>query len=124
LTVQVSGFVVIEAVNACVEPARTFAVLGEMVRVSPTGGPGAVYPAGVSAQLEFISTKAKIAGASIDERRTEPPRVFLETGIESTSGESAELERASLATCELTRRPERRRLTSGIAGVKLAKGRV
>jgi hypothetical protein len=73
LTSQVSGLVVMEGVNCWVEPARTFAVLGEIVSVSPTGGTGAVPP-GESAQLEVINIKATTAIAKIDERRTEPPR--------------------------------------------------
>lgn len=72
LTSQVSGLVVMEGVNCWVEPARTFAVLGEIVSVSPTGGTGAVVPPGESAQLEVINIKATTAIAKIDERRTEP----------------------------------------------------
>src|SRR5277367_1647958 len=52
LTSQVSGLVVMEGVNCWVEPARTFAVVGEMVSVSLTGG---VDPPGESAQLEVIN---------------------------------------------------------------------
>lgn len=56
-----------EGVNCWVEPARTSAVLGDIVRVSEVGEPG-----GVSAQLEVINARTMTAAASTFERRKVP----------------------------------------------------
>src|ERR1700722_9439786 len=69
-TLQVKVLSVIEAVNCCEEPARTFAVEGEIVSVSVVGGAGLVNPAGVRAQLEVISANITVNPAQINERRT------------------------------------------------------
>jgi hypothetical protein len=74
-TLQLSVVVVREGVNCCVAPARTFAVLGEMVRTSLGGGPGWVYPVGDRAQLEVMNIRITTNGASINERRTMPPQI-------------------------------------------------
>ena len=70
-TDHVNVFVGKEGVNCWVEPARTFAVLGDIVKVSEPGG---VEPGGVSAQLEIISVSETTTGTRISERRTVPLR--------------------------------------------------
>ena len=72
-TLQLSVIVVGEGVNCCVDPARTFAVPGDIVNVSGAGGPGSVNPVGDNAQLDVINIKPATNGASVKERRTMPP---------------------------------------------------
>jgi hypothetical protein len=69
-TDHVSGLVVTDGVNCCVEPARTSAVVGEIVNVP---GPGGVP--GVREQLESIIATAMTIVAAKDERRTVPSLV-------------------------------------------------
>ena len=111
LTDQVSGLVVMEGVNCWVDPARTFAVLGEIVSVSPTGGPGEVYPFGESAQLDVINVKkikATVAIPKNDERRTGPPQAG-QIRLQSKLVKSANVGPASLENCNPTRRHVRAR---------------
>jgi hypothetical protein len=75
-TDHVNVAVVKDGVNCWVPPARTFAVLGDMVKAP---GPGPVLPGGVSAQLEIIKARTTITGARIDERRTVPSQVYLDS---------------------------------------------
>jgi hypothetical protein len=42
-------------------------------------GPGPVLPGGVSAQLEIIKARTTTTGARIDERRTVPSQVYLDS---------------------------------------------
>jgi hypothetical protein len=67
----VSGLVVTDDVNCCVEPERTSAVAGEIVKVSD---PGDVVP-GVRAQLESIIASTTAIVAAKDERRRVPSLV-------------------------------------------------
>ena len=71
-TDHVNVLVAKDGVNCWVEPARTFAVVGDIVKVSEPGG---VTPGGVSAQLEIISARKAATAARIDERCTVPSQV-------------------------------------------------
>ena len=69
-TDHVSGLVITDAVNCCVAPARTSAVVGEMVKASdPPEVPGA------KEQLAVISASATTIVAAMNERPTVPPLV-------------------------------------------------
>jgi hypothetical protein len=83
--------VVRDGVNCCVEPARTFAALGDIVKVSLGGGPGWVYPVGDNAQLEVINTRVTTNSASIDERRTMPPQAGWDTKLTLANSELEEV---------------------------------
>jgi hypothetical protein len=62
-----------DGVNCWVNPARTLAVLGDIVNVSGAGGPGSVKPVGDNAQLDVINIKTTTNGTTVNERRTMPP---------------------------------------------------
>jgi hypothetical protein len=72
-TDQVKLLLVREGVNCWVAPARTFAVLGDIVKVSEAGG---VEPGGVSAQLVVINARTTTAAANMVERRKVPSQLL------------------------------------------------